>query len=66
MCKKLCKKLKKARLKKGLSLKEASLILNISVEELKDYEAGKFKIDSRVIIKFADAYKMLAKEILEM
>ena len=57
---------KKYRLKNNLSLKEASLLLNIDISTIKKYENGYIIPNSTIIIKFANAYKVKVIDLLQL
>ena len=63
------KNLKRIRLLKNLSLKEAGLLLNMSAPAVSKYEKGEINLDSQKIIEFANAYNVenleLLKEIIQ-
>lgn len=56
--------LKRVRLLKNLSLKEASRLLNISATAVQKYEKGELLLDSTKLIKFADAYGVKCSDFL--
>ncbi len=57
--------LKRIRLLKNLSLKNASKLLNMSVVTLSKYEKGELVPNSQKLIEFADAYNVKAVKFLE-
>ncbi len=59
------KNLKRVRLIKNLSLKEAGKLLNMSAPAVAKYENGEIIPNSKKIIEFADAYNVKALEILK-
>ena len=63
------KNLKRIRLLKNLSLKEAGLLLNMSAPAISKYEKGLIIPDSKKLIEFANAYDVkvldLLKEIIQ-
>ncbi len=60
------KNLKRIRLLKNLSLKEAGNLLNMSATAVSKYENEKILPDSEKIIEFANAYQVKAIEILKV
>lgn len=60
------KNLRRIRLIKNLSLKEAGKLLNMSATAVSKYEKGEILLNSRKIIEFANAYKVNAMEILKI
>ena len=52
------KNLKRIRLLKNLSLKEAGILLNMSAPAISKYEKGKIHPDSQKLIEFANAYNV--------
>lgn len=49
-------RLKEARIMKGLTLREAAKLLNLSHESVSKFEKGKLKLDNDRILQFAKAY----------
>lgn len=60
------KNLKRIRLIKNLSLKEAGKLLNMSATAISKYEKGEIIPDSTKVIEFANAYNVKAIEILKV
>lgn len=60
------KNLKRIRLIKNLSLKEAGELLNMSATAISKYEKGEIVPDSPKVIEFADAYNVKTIEILKV
>ena len=58
--------LKRIRLLKQLSLKEAGMLVNLSAPGLSKYEKGNIIPDSKKIIEFANAYDVKAFDILKI
>ena len=58
--------LKRIRLLKQLSLKEAGLLMNLSAPGLAKYEKGEVIPDSKRLIEFANAYDVKAADILKI
>ena len=56
--------LKKFRLLKNYSLKEAGALMNMSATAILKYENGELIPDSTKLIKFASSYGVLVKDIL--
>lgn len=59
------KNLKRIRLLKNLSLKEAGNLLNMSATAISKYEKGEILPDSQKVIAFANAYGVKAIELLK-
>lgn len=59
------KNLKRIRLLKNLSLKEAGNLLNMSATAISKYEKGEILPDSQKVIAFANAYEVKAIELLK-
>lgn len=59
------KNLKKARLLKNLTLKEAGVLLGMSSSTISKYEKGILVPDSRKLIKFANAYGVKAVSLIK-
>ncbi len=59
------KNLKKARLLKNLTLKEAGLLLGMSSSTISKYEKGILVPDSQKLIKFANAYGVKAASLIK-
>ncbi len=57
--------LKRIRLLKGLSLKEAGELLNMSAPAVSKYEKGELKPNSQKLIAFANAYNVKTLQLLE-
>ena len=57
--------LKRIRLLKKLSLKEASLLLNMSAPAISKYEKGEIHPDSKKLIEFANAYNVKVLDLLK-
>ena len=57
--------LKRVRLLKSLSLKDAGLLLNMSATAVSKYEKGLIIPDSKKIIEFANAYNVKTIELLK-
>ena len=57
--------LKKIRLLKNLSLKEAGKLLNMSAPAVAKYEKGEIVPNSQKLIEFADAYKVKVIDLLK-
>ena len=58
--------LKRIRLLKNLSLKDAGILLNMSATAVSKYENGKIIPDSTKIIEFANAYNVKSIELLKV
>jgi Zn-dependent peptidase ImmA (M78 family) len=58
--------LKRIRLLKNLSLKEAGVLLNMSPTAIQKYEKGEITPDSKKVIAFASAYNVNTLEILKV
>ena len=58
--------LKRARLLKGLSLKEAGKLLGMSAVAVSKYEKNMITPNSKKIIEFADAYQVSASSLLKI
>jgi len=58
------KNLKKVRLLKGLSLKEAGILLNMSATDVSKYEIGELVPDSTKLIEFGEVYNVVALDLL--
>lgn len=63
---KIGQNLKRIRLLKNLSLKEAGILLNMSQTAISKYENGQILPDSQKIIEFANAYQVKTIEILKV
>ncbi len=59
------KNLKRIRLLKNLSLKEAGLMLNMSAPAVLKYEKGEIHPDSQKLIEFANAYNVKVLDLLK-
>ena len=59
------KNLKRVRLLKNLSLRDAGLLLNMSAPAISKYEKGEIQPDSQKLIKFANAYGVKVIELLK-
>ncbi len=59
------KNLKRIRLLKNLSLKEAGLLLNMSAPAVSKYEKGEIHPDSQKLIEFANAYNVKVLDLLK-
>ena len=59
------KDLKRVRLLKNLSLRDAGLLLNMSAPAISKYEKGEIQPDSQKLIKFANAYGVKVIELLK-
>ena len=59
------KNLKKARLLKNLTLKEAGLLLGMSSSTISKYEKGILVPDSQKLISFANAYGVKAVSLIK-
>ena len=57
--------LKRIRLLKNMSLKQAGALLNMSASAVSKYEKGLIIPDGEKLIQFADAYGVLARDFLE-
>lgn len=57
--------LKRIRLLKNLSLKEAGILLNMSATAISKYEKGEIIPDSKKIIEFSNAYNVKSIDILK-
>lgn len=60
------KNLKRIRLLKNLSLKDAGNLLNMSTTAISKYEKGKLLLDSKRLIDFASAYNVRSIELLKV
>ncbi len=60
------KNLKRVRLLKNLSLKEAGLLLNMTATAISKYEKGEILPDSKKIIAFANAYQVKSIDLLKV
>ena len=60
------KNLKRTRLLKNLSLKEAGSLLNMSATAISKYEKGEIIPNSRKLIEFANAYKVNSFDLLKV
>ena len=60
------KNLKRIRLLKNLSLKDAGNLLNMSATAISKYEKGKLLLDSKRLIDFASAYNVRSIELLKV
>lgn len=60
------KNLKRIRLLKKLSLKEAGNLLNMTATAISKYEKGQILPDSKKLIDFADAYKVKSIDLLKV
>lgn len=60
------KNLKRIRLLKNLSLKEAGVILNMSTTAVSKYEKGEIIPDSKKLINFANAYQVNSTDLLKV
>lgn len=60
------KNLKRIRLLKNLSLKEAGNLLNMSATAISKYEKGEILPDSKKLIDFANAYNVKTIELLKV
>lgn len=58
--------LKRIRLLKNLSLKDASNLLNMTATAISKYEKGKILPDSKKLIDFANAYNVKSIELLKV
>ena len=58
--------LKRTRLLKDLSLKQAGNLLNMSATAISKYEKGLIIPDSKKIIEFANAYNVTTVELLKI
>ena len=56
--------LKRIRLLKNLSLKEAGSLLDMTATAISKYEKGEILPDSKKIIEFANAYDVKSIELL--
>lgn len=63
---KIGKNLKRVRLLKNLSLKEAGNILNMSSTAVAKYEKGEILPDSKKLIDFANAYQVKSIDLLKV
>lgn len=63
---KIGKNLKKIRLLKNLSLKEAGQLLGMSATVINKYEKGKLIPNSSKVIEFANAYNVNCIDILRV
>ncbi len=63
--KEIGKNLKRIRLLKKLSLKEAGLLLNMSATAVSKYEKGEIHPNSQKIIEFANAYGVKVLDLLK-
>lgn len=59
------KNLKRVRLLKNLSLKEAGKLLNMTAPAVSKYEKGQIIPDSKKVIEFANAYQVKTYDILK-
>ena len=59
------KNLKKIRLLKNLSLKEAGKLLNMSSTAISKYEKGDIVPNSSKLIEFANAYKVKTIDLIK-
>ena len=59
------KNLKRIRLLKNLSLKEAGLLLNMSAPAISKYEKGEIQPDFQKLIEFAKAYNVKVLDLLK-
>ncbi len=59
------KNLKRIRLLKNLSLKEAGLLLNMSAPAISKYEKGQIEPNSQKLIEFANAYDIKVIDLLK-
>ncbi len=59
------KNLKRIRLLKNLSLKEAGFLLNMSAPAVSKYEKGEIHPDSQKLIEFANAYNVKVLDLLK-
>lgn len=57
--------LKRARLLKNLSLKEAGILLNMSAPAISKYEKGEIIPNSTKIIEFASAYQVKTIDLIK-
>lgn len=57
--------LKRIRLLKNLSLKEAGNLLNMSAPAISKYEKGEIKVNSQKVIEFANVYGVKTVELLK-
>ena len=64
--KEIGKNLKKIRLLKNLSLKEAGLLLNMSAPAVSKYEKGEILPNSQKLIEFANAYNVKVLDLLKI
>jgi len=60
------KNLKRIRLLKNLSLKEAGILLNMSATAISKYEKGEIFPDSKKLIDFANAYEVKSIDLLKV
>ena len=60
------KNLKRIRLLKNLSLKEAGILLNMSAPAVAKYEKGEIHPDSQKLIEFANAYNVKVIDLLKV
>ena len=60
------KNLKRIRLLKKISLKEAGVLLNMSATAVSKYEKGIIIPDSKKVIDFANAYNVKTIDILKV
>ena len=60
------KNLKKIRLLKNISLKEASKLLGMSVNAISKYEKGEIVPNSKKIIEFANAYNIKTIDLIKV
>ena len=60
------KNLKRIRLLKNLSLKDAGNLLNMTATAISKYEKGEILPDSKKLIDFANAYNVKSIELLKV
>ena len=60
------KNLKRIRLLKNLSLKDAGILLNMTATAISKYEKGEILPDSKKLIDFANAYNVKSIELLKV
>ena len=60
------KNLKRIRLLKNLSLKDAGNLLNMTATAISKYEKGEILLDSKKLIDFANAYNVKSIELLKV
>ena len=60
------KNLKRIRLLKNLSLKDAGNLINMTATAISKYEKGEILPDSKKLIDFANAYKVKSIDLLKV